>query len=179
MGSPKALLQFGSRTALDRVLDTCAGFGRPVVVLGSGADEIEKGCALGRATVVRNPDWSRGMTSSLQAGLRALPGDSEGFLVWPVDLPLVAAEAVSELGMRFWILRQNRRQPIVIPKASRRGHPVLFDRAYAAELLALKPDEVPRAVVERHAAEVEEVPAGEETVLDLDTPEDYARATGR
>jgi CTP:molybdopterin cytidylyltransferase MocA len=181
MGRPKALLDIGGRAALDCVLDTvaAAGLGKAVVVLGSDADAVEKGIGAGRATVVRNADWAKGMTSSVQAALRVLPPGAEGFLVWPVDLPFVRAETVAELGMRFWILRQNRRTPIVLPKAGRRGHPVLFDRAYAAELLALKAEEAPRAVVERHPEQVEEIPAGEETVRDLDTPEDYARATGR
>ncbi|KAF0240353.1 MAG: putative MobA-like [Planctomycetota bacterium] len=179
MGTSKALLDFGGRTALDRVLDTAAGFGKAVVVLGSGAEEIEKRCELGRATVVRNSDWAKGMTSSLQTGLKALPENAEGFFVWPVDLPLVPAETLRELGMRFWILRQNRRRPIVIPKASRRGHPVLFDRVYADEVLALSSGEPPRTVVDRHAAQVEEIPAGDVTVRDLDTPEDYARAAKR
>lgn len=179
MGRPKALLDIGGRTALDRVLDTAAGMGKAVVVLGSEADAVEKGCSLARAAVVRNADWAAGMTSSVQAGVRALPRDAEGFFVWPVDLPFVRAETLEEMASRFWILRQNRREPIVIPRAGRRGHPVLFDRAYGAEVLALKAGEAPRAVVERHAGQVEEVAAGEETVRDLDTPEDYARATGR
>ncbi len=180
MGRPKALLDIGGRAALDCVLDTAAaaGLGRAVVVLGSDADAVEKGSGAGRATLVRNADWAKGMTSSVQAALRVLPAGAEGFLVWPVDLPFVRAETVAELAMRFWILRQNRRLPIVLPKAGRRGHPVLFDRAYAAEILALKVEEAPRAVVDRHAEQVEEIPAGEETVRDLDTPEDYARATG-
>lgn len=181
MGRPKALLDIGGRAALDCVLDTAAaaGLGKAVVVLGSDAEAVARGMDAGRATVVRNEDWAKGMTSSVQAALRVLPPEAEGFLVWPVDLPFVRVETVAELGMRFWILRQNRRQPIVLPKAGRRGHPVLFDRAYAKELLGLKFEEAPRAVVERHAEQVEEIPAGEETVRDLDTPEDYARATGR
>ncbi len=181
MGRPKALLDIGGRAALDCVLDTAAAarLGKAVVVLGSDAEAVERGSGAGRATVVRNADWAKGMTTSVQAALKALPREAEGFLVWPVDLPFVRAETVAELAMRFWILRQNRRLPIVLPKAGRRGHPVLFDRAYAGELAALKPDQPPRAVVERHPEQVEEIPAGEETVRDLDTPEDYARATGR
>ena len=181
MGRPKALLELGGRLAIDRMLDTAAeaGLGRPIAVLGSEADTLEAKADLSRATVVRNTDWAKGMTSSVQCGLRAVPREAEGFFVWPVDLPLVPAATLAELASRFWILRQNRRDPIVVPKASRRGHPVLFDHRYAAEILALRPEEAPRTVVDRHAMDVEEVPAGEETVRDLDTPEDYSRATAR
>ncbi|MCE9582462.1 MAG: nucleotidyltransferase family protein, partial [Planctomycetes bacterium] len=132
MGSPKSLLELGGRLALDRVLDTAAeaGLGRAIVVLGAEADAVAAKTDLARATVVRNPDWATGMTSSVQAGIRALPRTAEGFFVWPVDLPLVTASTLAELASRFWILRQNRRDPIVLPKSSRRGHPVLFDRKF-------------------------------------------------
>jgi molybdenum cofactor cytidylyltransferase len=178
MGRPKALLDLGGRTALDRVLDTCAlaALAKPVVVLGSDADAIAAGSEVGRAAVVRNEGWSRGMTSSLRAGLAALPKFAEGFFVWPVDVPLVPAATVRELGLRFWILRQRRVDPIVLPKASRRGHPVLFDKRYAAELAALPDEEPPRSVVDRNAAAVEEIEAGDECVRDLDTPADYEAA---
>ena len=178
MGRPKALLDLGGRTALDRILDTCAlaGLGPPIVVLGCGAEAVEAGADVKRATVVRNAEWERGMTSSVQAGLKGLPKFAEGVFVWPVDLPLVPAQVPREMGLRFWILRQSRREPIVIPVGARRGHPVLFDRRYIPELAALAAGEAPRVVVERHADAVDEVRAGDEVVLDLDTPEDYERA---
>ncbi|MBI2922498.1 MAG: nucleotidyltransferase family protein [Planctomycetes bacterium] len=178
MGRPKALLDLGGRLALDRILDTCAlaGFAEAVVVLGAASEEITAGCDLKRARTVVNADWERGMTTSVQCGVRAIPDFAEGFLVWPVDVPLVPAATARELGLRFWILRQNRRNPIVVPKAGRRGHPVLFDRSYAAEILALRDSEPPRAILERHPEAVEEIEAGEEVVRDLDTPEDLDAA---
>jgi molybdenum cofactor cytidylyltransferase len=178
MGRPKALLDLAGRTALDRILDTCAwaGLARAVVVLGSDADAVEAGTDGKRGTIVRHAEWAKGMTTSAQAGVRALPASAEGFLVWPVDLPLVPAATLGELAIRFWILRQNRKSPIVVPRSGRRGHPVLFDRAYTGELLALPADRPPRALLETHPSEVEEVAAPEACVRDLDTPEDYARA---
>lgn len=181
MGRPKALLEIGGRLAIDRVLDAAAeaGLGRAIVVIGAEADHLEAHADLSRATVVRNAGWAKGMTSSVQCGLRSLPAGSQGFFVWPVDLPLVPPSTLADLATRFWILRQNRRDPIVVPKSTRRGHPVLFDRRYVDEILALRMEDPPRVVVERHPDQVEEIAAGEETVRDLDTPEDYARVTAR
>lgn len=181
MGSPKALLVLGGRTSLDRILDTAgeANLGRAVVVLGSQAEAVKAGCDLARADAVVNAAWATGMTSSVQAGLAALPRDAEGFFVWPVDLPLVPREILTEMTTRFWINRQNARVPIVVPRAGRRGHPVLFDRRYAASIQALDPARPPRDVVDTNSGAVDEVAAGEEVCLDLDTPADYERAKAR
>jgi len=66
--------------------------------------------------------------------------------------------------------------PILIPTwRGRRGHPVLFSRSLYQELLAAPLDQGARAVVRRHAAEVQTVEVDEEGILwDVDQPKDYA-----
>jgi CTP:molybdopterin cytidylyltransferase MocA len=109
MGRPKALLDFGGRTALDLVLDACAGLGDPVVVLGAHPD-----LRVPRGRIVVNSDWARGQTSSLKAGLRGSTGD---FLLFPIDYALVTADDVRAVA--------SARGRIVIPSRDmRRGHPV-------------------------------------------------------
>jgi len=85
MGYPKALLPTPANVPLAvhqmRLLRT-AGCERVAVVLGSHADAIAKKITDGE--VVKNPDWERGRLTSIQAGLRALPGQS-GYVLLPVD----------------------------------------------------------------------------------------------
>ena len=72
---------------------------------------------------------------------------------------------------------------IVLPVADgKRGNPVLFDRRFFAEILALEGDVGARHIIAGNAEWVAEVPASAlEIFADVDTPEAYAAilAAGR
>lgn len=176
MGRPKPLCLFGERPALELVLDACgrAGLIR-IVVLGHAADEIRAGVTFGGAIVVDNPDFAKGQTSSLQAGLRALPPQVEAFLVYPADHPLITADEITPLVLEY--RRRRKERQIFIPSYNlKRGHPVLFDGSMREELLNLPPDTPARRVVDLHPGRIAyvEIPTAA-ILLDMDTPEDYAR----
>jgi len=105
MGQPKALLDFDGLTCLELVLSSCAAAGlRRVVVVTAPAAEAVRAAAAHPGldvTVVVNPAPERGMLSSLQEGLRALPDDAGAFLIFPVDFPLVPAVAIRRLCAAF------------------------------------------------------------------------------
>jgi molybdenum cofactor cytidylyltransferase len=92
-------------------------------------------------------------------------------LVCLVDHPAIASAVIRPLLERL----QETSRPILIPTCQgRRGHPVLFHRSLFRELLEAPLEQGARAVVWRHAAEVEEVETGEKGILlDVDRPEDY------
>jgi molybdenum cofactor cytidylyltransferase len=170
MGRPKALLEFNGRTALALVLDAVRELDEPVVVLGHEAETLRPHVTRGRA--VTNADWARGQTSSLKAGLRAAPG-SEAYLMHPVDTPLIRVEDVRALvASRQGDPRAGR---VWIPShRMRRGHPVLFDAPVAEELLRLDDASPARGILE--AAGIVHVETESPYVLmDMDTPDDYAR----
>jgi molybdenum cofactor cytidylyltransferase len=69
-------------------------------------------------------------------------------------------------------------KPIFVARyRGRRGHPVIFDSAVFAELMAAPEDQGARAVVNADAARVVYVDVDDRgVVLDLDTPADLASA---
>lgn len=172
MGRPKALLNFDGRTALDRVLEAFAGLGAPVVVLGAAAGKIAPRLPAGTRVVV-NPDPDAGQTSSLKAGIRAVPPDAEGFLFHPVDFPLVRAGDVARLVDAF---RASRASVVLPAFGFRRGHPVLCRPPVGSRILAL-PDRLPaRVAVHADPGAILHVPVdGPYLLMDMDTPSDYAR----
>jgi molybdenum cofactor cytidylyltransferase len=127
------------------------------------------------ATIVVNPDPSRGQLSSLQTGLAALPAEADGFAFIPVDSPAVEAETVARLARAFD--QRDSSTLFVIPRqAGKRGHPVVAARSMAAEFLALPPTAEAREIVHAHVDRTEYVDVEDVGIFtDVDDPEAYRR----
>ena len=184
MGRPKQLLPFGDRTVLQCVVENAlaAEVGPVLVVLGHRAEEIAGSLGGRPAGVVVNAEYRRGMLSSVQAGVRAaLPLLAEpgcrGFLFCLGDQPHVGPETFRRVAGTAAAAGRG----IVLPTfAGRRGHPAAYAARFAAEILALGPDATLRDLLSRHPDEVLDVPVTDAGVLlDMDTPEEYARLTMR
>ena len=177
MGSPKALLPYQGRPFLEHLLDVARHprIGVRRVVLGPDADSISSEVSLGKEEIVLNPDWERGQLSSIQAGIRSLPANTEGLLLCPVDHPLVIATLVCDLIDAF----DGSQAAIVLPiYQGRRGHPVIFSSRLYDELLNAPEDKGARAVVWAHANEIAEVATEEEgCVLNLNDPSAFQKYT--
>jgi molybdenum cofactor cytidylyltransferase len=179
MGYPKALLPLGTGVFLTRILDTIgeAGLTDTVVVLGNAASLIKSAVAAYAFRCVINPDPSRGQLSSIQMALSSLASAVDGCMVWPVDQPAVSTEVVRGLAELF----TKTRAPIVAPLcAEKRGHPVIFGRSVFNELLVASPESGAKSVVLRRRHETELLPTTDtSTIIDIDTPEDYFKLTGK
>lgn len=173
MGRPKALLDAGGRTFLERILGSLRdGGANPLILVVRDPDGpvALEGGPLG-ATVVLNPDPSSGPISSLQAGIRALPKEARGALFSPVDHPLFSPETVRALIGAF----ETTPSPLIVPAFEGwRGHPVFFGRALFGELMEDGLPEGARTVMRRHLSSRLQVAVDDPGILaDIDTPEDY------
>lgn len=174
MGSPKALLRYGSETFLDRLIGLLAPrCSRVIVVLGAAEAEIRAG-ARRSAEFVVNGDWRLGQTTSLQTGLRAVSDDAGGVLFTLVDHPAVSEATLDVL------IHGDPAALVRVPRfEGRRGHPIWFSRRLTAEFLALPADGAARDVVHAHAAETEFLDVGDAGILaDIDDPEAYRALVG-
>lgn len=172
MGRDKALLSIGQQTFLGRLAGLFVERLDPVIaVVGHHRDEIEAAVKLPEgAAFARNPDYRRGMLTSLQCGLRALhPGSQVLFTL--VDVAAVSAKSVRLISEAL----ERGSAPIVIPRCEgKRGHPVGIRWQIAEELLALEPNESPQTVMRRDRSRVQYLDVDDPFVLrDADTPEQY------
>jgi CTP:molybdopterin cytidylyltransferase MocA len=171
MGSPKALASYQGRPFLEHLLDVTKhpAIGVRRVVLGPDAEAISKGISLAPDEIVINHDWEKGQLSSIHAAIHSLPPNTDGFLLCPVDHPLVSAVLIDSLIDAF----RATRAPVVVPLyEARRGHPVIFSAAVYDELLNAPMDQGARAVVWAHKNEIQEVPTTEVgCVLNLNDPD--------
>lgn len=181
MGGPKAMLDAGGRTFVTRLVESLAEGGcDPVVVVGASRDgPLAEEVAAGSARLLVNPGGEGGQIGSLRVALVHL-GSPEvqpaAVVCTPVDNPLVAPATVRAL-VDGW--RRSVRTIAVPSYRGRRGHPVLFDMALAAELQAPGLAEGARSVVRRDPGRVLVVEVDDPGVVDdLDTPEEYRARTG-
>src|SRR3972149_3083400 len=94
MGQPKALLPWQGGTLLEFQVEQilAGGIERVILVLGHEAERIQSAVpALPRTTIVVNPEYATGRTSSVRAGMDAIPADADAALVLSVDQPRPAA----------------------------------------------------------------------------------------
>ncbi len=144
---------------------------RPVIVV-TGHDEARVRAALAGRDLrfVRAEDHAEGLSASLRAGLAAVPPEAEGAVVALGDMPLVAGALVDRLLDAF---DPEEGRAIVQPAhGGVGGNPVLWGRAFFAEMMALAGDTGARPLLARHADALHLLEAGDDGVLrDFDTPE--------
>jgi molybdenum cofactor cytidylyltransferase len=175
MGTAKALLDADGKSFLERVAAALGGGGcSPIFVV---VEDLRSPVAATARTAgcipLENPDPTEGPISSLRVALRALPPDIEGFVICPVDHPLVEAGTVSALLDAF----RAHGAPVTVPVyEGQRGHPALFHRRMEGELLEPGLPEGARTVMQRHADAIREVEVDDEGIaVDIDTLPEYRR----
>ncbi len=150
-----------------------------IVVTGFEADDIEDALNTAFAgkpvKIVHNPDYASGLSSSLKAGIKALDPDSEGVLVCLGDMPRITAGDLDRLIAAY---DPEAKTSICVPVYDgKRGNPVLWDRRYFADILALKGDQGARGLIDAHHNQAGLVNMDDDGVLiDVDNPEDLLRA---
>jgi len=177
MGYPKPLLSVGTENFIERTIALTLGVAsRLVIVLGAHAARVRLAVAPdSRITVVENPNFRLGQLSSLKVGLsEVISSGADAIIVHLADHPLVAPATFRALVDDY----RRTAQPIAVARYhGRRGHPVIFDRAVFAELLAVPEDQGARVVVNANPARVLYVDVNDPgVVLDLDTPAELASA---
>jgi molybdenum cofactor cytidylyltransferase len=106
LGQPKQLVEYHGETLLARAIRLAqeAGADPVFVVLGANLEAILPNGLSDRAVPVINKDWQEGISSSIQAGLRAVHGmlpATDGVLLLTCDQPRLSAEHLSALLREF------------------------------------------------------------------------------
>jgi molybdenum cofactor cytidylyltransferase len=148
---------------------------RPVIVI-TGFEAERVGAALDGFDIrlVPNPDYAQGMSTSLSAGLRALPAESDGVLILLGDMPRVEPYVLDALLAAF---AANGAESICVPvHDGRRGNPVLWGGAYFAEMMQLSGDRGAKQLMRLHPGKVVEVEVGTNSIFkDVDLAADLDR----
>jgi molybdenum cofactor cytidylyltransferase len=180
MGRLKQLVLIEGQTILGRVIKAAldSDLERIVVVLGFGADEIQR--VLGELlmhpnlTVVVNRQYRAGLAGSLQAGLKPVMDDYNTVMILLADHPFIESAMINRVLNRF----QNSAKDLCLcTHRGRRGHPACLRRRFFPEIMALSGDIGARNIFADHPNQVLEVELeSDRYFMDVDTLADLERA---
>jgi molybdenum cofactor cytidylyltransferase len=180
MGGAKMTAPYAGKALVAHAHDAVAGSGASPVLTVIGHDAAKVRAALSGAdtTFVENPHYAVGMSTSLKAGISALPEEIGGALILLGDMPLVTSAILDRLIAAF---RRNAGAKAVVPTvAGRRGNPILIGRALFPDVMTLDGDVGARHLLSAAGSDVIEVAVDDGAVLtDVDTPEALAALDGQ
>jgi molybdenum cofactor cytidylyltransferase len=178
MGGFKPLLRLGEQTITDRAISLFTQNEVDVIlVAGWQKDKLVSGIKNRQIRIIENPDFEKGMFTSVQAGLRHLESDYIAFFILPVDIPLIRPFTVRRL------LEASEPHPdkILYPVFNRmRGHPPLIPAGLIPHILNWQNDGGLISALAPYENMVEEIIVPDRNIsFDMDTPDDYKEALDR
>lgn len=139
-----------------------------IAVVRAGDDALRARLEAEGVAVHACADAQFGMSRSFVCGVAATAG-ADGWVIALGDMPFLQPETISTVARRV-----QETGGIAIPAwRGTRGHPIGFGKRYREELLDVQGDEGARAVVKRHAEDVEIVECDDPGILrDIDSRAD-------
>jgi molybdopterin-guanine dinucleotide biosynthesis protein A len=193
MGTPKAALEWHGSTLLRRTVGIVArATGGPVVVVRAAGQDLPE--LPGTVTVVDDPRDGKGPVQGIAAGLAALAGQAEAAFVTSTDLPFLHPAFIRRV-LRVVDTPDTDAADVALPVA--RGYPQPLAAAYRTGLAGLaerlvKEDRLRPAFLFAECAVTRlddsqlltdpvlaALDPDLDSVLNVNTPDDYAQARGR
>jgi molybdenum cofactor cytidylyltransferase len=175
----KLLAEIDGRAMVLHAADAMLGSKADPVILVTGheADLVRETLGERPLTIVHNPDYTMGLSTSLKAALDALPDDAAGLLIGLGDMPRIRSADIDRLIAAF---NPVEGRSICVPVFNgKRGNPVLFSTAYVEEMRAIEGDVGARHLIGAHNEHVCELEMDDDaSMIDVDTQEALAALGG-
>jgi molybdenum cofactor cytidylyltransferase len=181
MGQNKLLLTFKGQSLIARAVDTllASQVDQVVVVLGHEAAKVRDQLQGKPVVFVENPDYREGLSTSIRAGLGAVPPEAAAIMIYLADQPLLQPADVDMLIDAFAKAKANHKSFVVPFFRGQRGNPVVLDSVFREAILDVVGDVGCRRVIKRNPDRVLIVEMETDHVVrDVDTLEDYERLAG-
>ena len=176
MGGGKMTAKLGGKALVRYPHEAVAGSlaGPVFTVIGHDAGNVSAALTGIDTHVVENPDYAKGMSTSLKAGIAALPETAAGAIVLLGDMPYVTPEIINRLIATF---AAHPKASAVVPMIDgQRGNPILIGRTLFEAVMTLEGDMGARKLLDSAGQEIIEIAIDDVAVLtDVDTPEALAQ----
>ena len=175
-GANKLLEDYAGKPLVRHAVEAALASKASSVTVVTGHQQAEVRAALAGLAVslVHNPNFAEGLSTSVRAGIAALPAESDAALIALGDMPLVDAALLDRLISAF---EPDKGALIVLPVTERqRGNPVIWARRFFDELQAIEGDAGGRQILKANSDAVVEIPVSSSaTSFDVDTKEALAQ----
>ena len=172
MKTNKLALQYGPTTVLNHViLELVKSKVEEIIVVTSREENLE-----GVKTVTNlNPE--KGMTSSIQTGVEAASGKSNGYMICLADMVKLTSDDYTFLAEKFDKAYSENPSCILLPRYNgQKGNPVIFSSKFKSEILHHEDPEGCKGIIKQHPDQIVWIDMNNDAVLvDMDTPEDYEK----
>ncbi|MGO8794055.1 MAG: NTP transferase domain-containing protein [Candidatus Sulfotelmatobacter sp.] len=151
-----------------------------LVVVGKNEAALAPTIYADGASLVVNPDPSRGQFSSLQIGIQeVLNQGRDAAMITLVDRPPASRKTIQQLKDAYRLSAENIWA--VVPEFSgKHGHPYVVGREMMAAFLQVPATLTARDVEHRHEPHIQYLPVDDALIaLNINTPEDYAALAQR
>ncbi|MEE9574718.1 MAG: molybdopterin-binding/glycosyltransferase family 2 protein [Gammaproteobacteria bacterium] len=141
-----------------------------IVVTGFEAEQIKSALNSYDLRFVNNPDFDKGLSTSLVAGLRSVDEMTDAVIICLGDMPMVTSTDIKQLINEF---NPDEGREICVPTyQGKRGNPILWSRRFINEMLQLEGDVGAKHLLFKYDDIVHEVPIQDSGILlDFDTQE--------
>ena len=166
----KLLIEVDGKPMVRHAVDAAreAGAAPIIIVTGHQSDALRSAVG-GDVQYVHNPNFADGLSTSLRAGVAAVPEECDGALIALGDMPKVASEHLQSLVAAH---DPEEGHLICVPtRGGKRGNPVFWDRRFFDDMAALGGDVGAKHLIGDYDDVVLEVPMPDDAVLtDVDSP---------
>jgi CTP:molybdopterin cytidylyltransferase MocA/xanthine/CO dehydrogenase XdhC/CoxF family maturation factor len=179
MGRNKLIENVREKPLVRHAVDAALASRLDPILVVTGHDAAKVGTALNgvSVSVIHNSDYREGLSTSLRAGIAAVPETCDGAMVLLGDMPGITPALIDRLIAAFD--PAANRAICVAAAHGHRGHPVLWARAFFSSIATLSGDRGARELLDSHAAQSTEIEAGDDAPLtDIDTQEALASYRG-
>jgi molybdenum cofactor cytidylyltransferase len=175
MGQNKLLMAFDGGTIIGRTLDhlLASRVGEVVVVLGSRAQDIGDAIGERQVVMVLNPNFARGMSTSLITGMGMVSKQARLIMVALGDQPFIGTQTYNKL---IDAALASDKGVFVPTFHKKRGNPIIISAGYTADIMRLAGDVGGRDLLEKYPKDVQEVPVSDEGILiNINTKDEYEK----
>jgi molybdenum cofactor cytidylyltransferase len=171
MGQNKLLAEVKGEPLIRRTVEAVrrAHVDPLIVVTGHDADKLKSALAGIEVRFVSNPDYSEGLSTSLRAGLKAVPVEADAALVLLGDMPEISTTLLDHMIAAF--SPEDGRSICVATSEGKRGNPVLWARRFFPDMEGITGDTGAKHLIALHEPVVCEIEADDAVLRDIDTPD--------